>query len=85
MLGVNESSIKGYPHASISSKSAFEWTLKKIILGFYVEIGIVLEFCLQDSSLNMEPTNQNPNDTIITTVKLTRTSIESNTYDNSSE
>ncbi|XP_076909906.1 universal stress protein A-like protein [Bidens hawaiensis] len=31
MLGVNESSIKGYPHASISSKSAFEWTLNKII------------------------------------------------------
>ncbi|KAK9067930.1 hypothetical protein SSX86_012041 [Deinandra increscens subsp. villosa] len=31
MLGVNESSIKGYPHASISSKSAFDWTLNKII------------------------------------------------------
>ncbi|KVH92879.1 hypothetical protein Ccrd_005167 [Cynara cardunculus var. scolymus] len=31
MMGVNESSIKGYPHASISSKSAFEWTLNKII------------------------------------------------------
>lgn len=31
MIGVNESSIKGYPHASISSKSAFEWTLNKII------------------------------------------------------
>nr|XP_043614232.1 universal stress protein A-like protein isoform X1 [Erigeron canadensis] len=31
MLGVNESSMKGYPNASISSKSAFEWTLNKII------------------------------------------------------
>ncbi|KAL4591435.1 hypothetical protein LXL04_004400 [Taraxacum kok-saghyz] len=31
MVAVNESSIKGYPHASISSKSAFEWTLNKII------------------------------------------------------
>nr|GEX02746.1 universal stress protein A-like protein [Tanacetum cinerariifolium] len=31
MMGVNESSMKGYPHASISSKSAFEWTLNKII------------------------------------------------------
>ncbi|KAJ9562392.1 hypothetical protein OSB04_007552 [Centaurea solstitialis] len=31
MMGVNESSLKGYPHASISSKSAFEWTLNKII------------------------------------------------------
>ncbi|KAM7506619.1 hypothetical protein LguiA_017072 [Lonicera macranthoides] len=31
MIGVNESTIKGYPHASISSKGAFEWTLKKII------------------------------------------------------
>ncbi|KAL6994350.1 hypothetical protein U1Q18_012456, partial [Sarracenia purpurea var. burkii] len=27
MVGVNESTIKGYPHASISSKGAFEWTL----------------------------------------------------------
>ena len=31
MMGVNESSMKGYPHASISSKSAFEWTINKII------------------------------------------------------
>ncbi|KAF3567625.1 hypothetical protein DY000_02018991 [Brassica cretica] len=31
MVAVNESSIKGYPHASISSKKAFEWTLKKIV------------------------------------------------------
>lgn len=31
MMGVNESTIKGYPHPSISSKGAFEWTLKKII------------------------------------------------------
>ncbi|KAL5725124.1 hypothetical protein ACHQM5_008304 [Ranunculus cassubicifolius] len=31
MLAVNQSSIKGYPHASISSKGAFEWTLNKII------------------------------------------------------
>lgn len=31
MMAVNESSMKGYPHASISSKGAFEWTLKKII------------------------------------------------------
>ncbi|KAK1404434.1 Ethylene response protein [Heracleum sosnowskyi] len=31
MMAVNESTIKGYPHASISSKGAFEWTLNKII------------------------------------------------------
>ncbi|CAN6702722.1 unnamed protein product [Malus baccata var. baccata] len=31
MLGVNESTIKGYPHASISSRKAFEWTLHKIV------------------------------------------------------
>ncbi|WOG96430.1 hypothetical protein DCAR_0415765 [Daucus carota subsp. sativus] len=31
MMGVNESTIRGYPHASISSKGAFEWTLNKII------------------------------------------------------
>ncbi|KAI8032834.1 Universal stress protein A-like protein [Camellia lanceoleosa] len=31
MVGVNESTIKGYPHASISSKGAFDWTLNKIV------------------------------------------------------
>lgn len=31
MIGVNESTIKGYPHPSISSKGAFEWTLRKIV------------------------------------------------------
>lgn len=31
MMAVNESTIKGYPHASISSNGAFEWTLNKII------------------------------------------------------
>ena len=31
LMGVNESSIKGYPHASISSRTAFEWTLEKIV------------------------------------------------------
>ncbi|KAG8384834.1 hypothetical protein BUALT_Bualt04G0159500 [Buddleja alternifolia] len=31
MVAVNESTIKGYPHPSISSKGAFEWTLNKII------------------------------------------------------
>ncbi|GFY83140.1 adenine nucleotide alpha hydrolases-like superfamily protein [Actinidia rufa] len=31
MVGVNESTLKGYPHASISSKGAFEWTLTKIV------------------------------------------------------
>ncbi|KAI5665520.1 hypothetical protein M9H77_15373 [Catharanthus roseus] len=31
MIGVNQSTIKGYPHTSISSKGAFDWTLKKII------------------------------------------------------
>ncbi|KAJ8631157.1 hypothetical protein MRB53_024480 [Persea americana] len=31
MMGVNESSLKGYPHASISSRGAFEWTLQKIV------------------------------------------------------
>ncbi|KAK4417778.1 Universal stress protein A-like protein [Sesamum alatum] len=31
LVAVNESTIKGYPHASISSKGAFDWTVKKII------------------------------------------------------
>ncbi|KAL0540831.1 hypothetical protein IC582_020846 [Cucumis melo] len=31
MLAVNQSTIKGYPHPSISSKRAFEWTLQKIV------------------------------------------------------
>ncbi|CAK9162795.1 unnamed protein product [Ilex paraguariensis] len=31
MVGVNESTINGYPNASISSKGAFEWTVEKII------------------------------------------------------
>lgn len=31
MIAVNESSIKGYPHASISCRGAFDWTLKKIV------------------------------------------------------
>ncbi|OAY69543.1 universal stress protein A-like protein [Ananas comosus] len=31
MVGVNESSLKGYPHPSISSRTAFEWTLAKIV------------------------------------------------------
>ncbi|CAA3001147.1 universal stress A [Olea europaea subsp. europaea] len=31
MVAVNESTIKGYPHPSISSRGAFEWTLKKIV------------------------------------------------------
>ncbi|XP_056863223.1 uncharacterized protein LOC108856104 [Raphanus sativus] len=31
MVAVNESMIKGYTHASISSKKAFEWTLRKIV------------------------------------------------------
>ncbi|XP_051120199.1 universal stress protein A-like protein [Andrographis paniculata] len=31
MVAVNESTIKGYPHPSISSKGAFDWTLKKIV------------------------------------------------------
>ncbi|CAN6444564.1 unnamed protein product [Victoria cruziana] len=31
MVGVNESTVKGYPHPSISSRNAFEWALKKII------------------------------------------------------
>jgi len=31
MIGVNESSLKGYPHPSISSKGAFDWTVSKII------------------------------------------------------
>lgn len=31
LIGVNQSSIKGYPHASISSQRAFEWTLQKIV------------------------------------------------------
>ncbi|KAK3404373.1 hypothetical protein EUGRSUZ_K00690 [Eucalyptus grandis] len=30
-MGVNELTIKGYPHASISSRGAFEWTLQKIV------------------------------------------------------
>ncbi|CAI9763195.1 unnamed protein product [Fraxinus pennsylvanica] len=31
MVAVSESTIKGYPHPSISSRGAFEWTLKKIV------------------------------------------------------
>ncbi|KAI4387747.1 hypothetical protein MLD38_000154 [Melastoma candidum] len=31
MIGVNESTIKGYPNASISSRVAFDWTLTKIV------------------------------------------------------
>ncbi|XP_009147442.1 universal stress protein A-like protein isoform X1 [Brassica rapa] len=31
MVAVNESTIKGKPHPSISSKRAFEWTLEKMI------------------------------------------------------
>ncbi|XP_073281211.1 universal stress protein A-like protein [Primulina huaijiensis] len=31
LVAVNQSTLKGYPHASISSKGAFEWTLHKII------------------------------------------------------
>ncbi|CAO2833298.1 unnamed protein product [Amaranthus hypochondriacus] len=31
MIGVNQSNIKGYPHVSISSQRAFEWTLQKIV------------------------------------------------------
>ncbi|GAU16242.1 hypothetical protein TSUD_298740 [Trifolium subterraneum] len=31
MIGVNESSLKGYPNPSISSKGAFEWTINKIV------------------------------------------------------
>ncbi|KAJ1416516.1 UspA [Sesbania bispinosa] len=31
MVAVNESSLKGYPHPSISSKGAFEWALNKIV------------------------------------------------------
>ncbi|XP_054821692.1 universal stress protein A-like protein [Prosopis cineraria] len=31
LIGVNESTIKGYPNPSISSRGAFEWTINKII------------------------------------------------------
>ncbi|XP_028772279.1 universal stress protein A-like protein [Neltuma alba] len=31
LMGVNESTIKGYPNPSISSRGAFEWTINKII------------------------------------------------------
>ncbi|CAI0455178.1 unnamed protein product [Linum tenue] len=31
MIAVNESSIKKYPHPSISCRGAFEWTLEKIV------------------------------------------------------
>ncbi|XP_027359146.1 universal stress protein A-like protein [Abrus precatorius] len=31
MVAVNESSMKGYPNPSISSKGAFEWTINKIV------------------------------------------------------
>ncbi|XP_065879794.1 universal stress protein A-like protein [Euphorbia lathyris] len=31
MIAVNESTIKSYPHPSISSKGAFDWTLEKIV------------------------------------------------------
>ncbi|ESW23015.1 hypothetical protein PHAVU_004G012200 [Phaseolus vulgaris] len=31
MVAVNESNMKGYPHPSISSRGAFEWTINKIV------------------------------------------------------
>ncbi|XP_050220761.1 universal stress protein A-like protein [Mercurialis annua] len=31
MIAVNESTLKGYPHPSISSRGAFDWTLSKIV------------------------------------------------------
>uniref|UniRef100_A0A7N0ZY44 UspA domain-containing protein n=1 Tax=Kalanchoe fedtschenkoi TaxID=63787 RepID=A0A7N0ZY44_KALFE len=31
MVAVNESTLKGYPHASISCRGAFDWVLKKIV------------------------------------------------------
>ncbi|TXG54345.1 hypothetical protein EZV62_019601 [Acer yangbiense] len=31
LLAVSESTIRGYPHASISSRGAFEWTIQKIV------------------------------------------------------
>lgn len=31
MVAVNESTLKGYPHASISSRGAFDWALNKIV------------------------------------------------------
>ncbi|KAL4653439.1 universal stress protein A-like protein isoform X1 [Castanea sativa] len=31
LMGVSESTIKGYPHASISSRGAFDWTIQKIV------------------------------------------------------
>jgi hypothetical protein len=30
-MAVNESSLKGYPHPSISCRNAFEWTLSKLV------------------------------------------------------
>ncbi|XP_039142816.1 universal stress protein A-like protein [Dioscorea cayenensis subsp. rotundata] len=35
LVGVNQSSMKGYPHPSISSRNAFEWTLSKLIRNNY--------------------------------------------------
>lgn len=31
MVAVNQSTLKGYPHASISCIGAFDWTLNKIV------------------------------------------------------
>ncbi|XP_030953927.1 universal stress protein A-like protein [Quercus robur] len=31
LMGVSESTIKGHPHASISSRGAFDWTIQKIV------------------------------------------------------
>lgn len=31
MMGVNQSTTKGYPHPSISSRTAFQWVLEKIV------------------------------------------------------
>ncbi|KAJ0111432.1 hypothetical protein Patl1_02760 [Pistacia atlantica] len=31
LVAVSESTIKGYPHASISSTGAFDWTIEKIV------------------------------------------------------
>jgi hypothetical protein len=31
MMAVNESSLKGYPHPSISCRAAFDWMLSKLV------------------------------------------------------
>lgn len=41
ILGVHESSLKGYPHPSICSRSSFDWTVQKIVPSNTFDFNIV--------------------------------------------